>query len=61
MKRALLALSLYVSLQGCATCERHPVACRATIVIVVSGAIYGASTHHTQRPNDCAKIGLPEC
>lgn len=45
-------------LQGCATCQQHPVACRAAVVVVVSGVIYGVSTHHTMRQNQCANIGL---
>jgi hypothetical protein len=56
MKHGLIVLLSL--LQGCATCERHPVICRTAIVAIASGAIYAASTHHTQRRNQCADIGL---
>jgi len=49
---------LLMFLEGCATCERHPIACRTVVVVIVSGALYGVSSHHTQRTNQCANIGL---
>jgi hypothetical protein len=55
--KPLLVLAIAL-LQGCATCQQHPAVCRAAIAVLASGAIYAASTHHTQRANQCANIGL---
>lgn len=50
---------LWLLLEGCATCEQHPIACHAAIGVVVSGAIYGLSTHATY-PHRCDNIA-PQC
>jgi uncharacterized protein YceK len=58
--RAILTVAVLALLSGCATCERHPIACRTAVVVIAGGIVYAASTHHTQRANQCANIGL-EC
>jgi len=45
MKSLLLMASL-LALTGCATCERHPVACWAGAVIV-AGSIAASTNHRT--------------
>jgi len=40
---------LLVMLSGCATCDRHPVACWAGGIILV-GSIAASTNHHTANP-----------
>jgi len=68
MKSILIAIML-VFTQGCATCERHPVACKVVVIttgVIAAGAL---ATHHrndtmagertqTPRPPDCSRPSL---
>jgi hypothetical protein len=62
MRRALTVL-LVLSLPGCATCERHPVACAAALTVVATSVALSVPHPHphdtppamTQIPNSpCA-------
>jgi len=49
VSRPLVLLLLGISLAGCATCTRHPVAC--TVVAGVAVLAIGASEYHTCSPH----------
>ncbi len=51
---------------GCATCERHPIACGVVGVVVIGGAVAALDHHghHSEPPNrtsPCAPLPITEC
>lgn len=52
LKAALCALALAMALTGCATCERHPVACSAVIAFTATNVALSAHHSTVERPHD---------
>ena len=46
ISRVLVALTLSLILAGCATCERHPVACAAAVGVVGTSIALSVNRHH---------------
>jgi len=59
LKAAMAALLLGMALSGCETCERHPVACGAALVIVAGSIAASTARHGTQAPEPDGQMSIP--
>lgn len=48
--KAILIMTLMLTISGCATCERHPVACTAAVAVVVTSIALSVDHGHSSRP-----------
>lgn len=60
MSRFLAALAL-LALAGCATCQRHPVACTVGAVIVAGSIAASIDHNHHARQRDVPSPRDPNC
>ena len=54
MKR-IITIAVALSLVGCATCERHPIACTAAVAFV-AGSIAIAAEHDNRAPSQLRRV-----
>ena len=47
--RILVALSLFLTLAGCATCREHPVGCSAVAAVVATSLAFSLRHHPVRR------------
>lgn len=57
--RVLIALSLSLTHAGCATCERHLVACAAAVGIVGTSIALSLRHHHSDVGDPPARMSIP--
>ncbi len=58
MTKLITALAL-VALSGCATCDRHPVACGVAITLVVGSLAASAARHASASPEEDRQMSIP--
>ena len=58
-RRMAIVAAAVAALSGCATCERHPVACGTALVFVAGSIAASTARHGTQAPEPDGQMSIP--